>query len=58
MKYCVNCDDEATFMIERKVRPGEHDKNTPLCFDCGTAYLMGQASPDAHVARIEEDDND
>ena len=46
MKYCSNCDNEAT-------QEAVHDDvRTPLCTTCATAYKWGQASPEAVVRRL------
>ena len=45
MRYCANCDCEATHLVE--------ETNTPLCTTRATAYEWGQASPDKTVICID-----
>lgn len=53
MTYCANCDAEAT----AKVCHSDGD-STPLCETCKVAYEWGQASPDACLLDIDENEEE
>ena len=46
--YCAFCEMDSDFMIK--------ESKTPICSACKKVYLAGQASPNATLERLPDDD--